>query len=95
MKKQTTLIILVFLLIFCSHSWAQKHTNGYYKQNGTYVQPHYSTSPNSSRSDNWSTRGNVNPYTGKSGYRDPYHSSPNQLTPRQPRSRPLPPGGLL
>ena len=44
--------------------------NGHYKNNGTYVQPHYRSSPNSITSDNWSTRGNINPYTGQSGYRN-------------------------
>lgn len=45
-------------------------TNGYYRSNGTYVQPYYRTSPNSSRFDNYSTKGNYNPYTGKSGYKN-------------------------
>lgn len=42
---------------------------GYYKSNGTYVQPHNRSSPNNTKSDNWSTYGNVNPYTGKDGTR--------------------------
>jgi len=45
---------------------------GYVKQNGTYVAPHRATNPNRTRSDNWSTRGNVNPYTGRPGTRPPY-----------------------
>lgn len=40
---------------------------GYVKKNGTYVQPHRSTNSNSTKIDNWSTRGNVNPYTGQAG----------------------------
>ena len=46
-----------------------RSVNGYYKSNGTYVQPHYRSSPNSTTSDNWSTLGNTNPRTGKSGTR--------------------------
>jgi hypothetical protein len=46
------------------------HVNGYYRKNGTYVEPHYRSSPNSPVYDNWSTRGNVNPYTGEVGTRD-------------------------
>lgn len=42
-------------------------THGYYRKNGTYVQGHYSTNPNGTRNDNFSTRGNVNPYTGEVG----------------------------
>jgi len=43
------------------------HVDGYYKKNGTYVAPHYRTSPNDTTQDNYSTRGNVNPYTGQGG----------------------------
>ena len=45
----------------------------YYKPStGRYVMPSYRTSPNRSRLDNWSTKGNYNPYTGKSGTRSYY-----------------------
>jgi hypothetical protein len=44
------------------------HTrSGYVRQDGTYVAPSHATNPNSTRSDNYSTKGNVNPYTGKAG----------------------------
>lgn len=39
----------------------------YIRSNGTIVQRHYQTNANSTRNDNWSTRGNVNPFTGKPG----------------------------
>lgn len=42
---------------------------GYYKKNGTYVKPHYRSAPDSSINNNWTTRGNVNPYTGADGIR--------------------------
>jgi hypothetical protein len=38
---------------------------------GTYVQPHQQTNPNSTQYDNYGTRGNVNPYTGQTGTRSP------------------------
>jgi len=41
--------------------------HGYTTKNGTYVQPHMQTNPNGTRSDNWSTKGNTNPYTGQPG----------------------------
>ena len=44
---------------------------GYTKRNGTYVAPHKRTAPNSTKGDNWSTKGNVNPYTGKEGTKEP------------------------
>ncbi|MDM0007914.1 hypothetical protein QTI51_24515 [Variovorax sp. J22G73] len=42
-------------------------TSGYVKSNGTYVAPSHATNPNGTKADNWSTKGNVNPYTGKPG----------------------------
>ncbi|GAB4393887.1 MAG: hypothetical protein Tsb005_14050 [Gammaproteobacteria bacterium] len=71
MKKCITLFCLFSLLL---PAWAtrQTHVNGYIRKNGTYVQPHYRTTPNHSRLDNWSTRGNTNPHTGKAGTRDPF-----------------------
>jgi hypothetical protein len=35
--------------------------------NGSSVQGHYATNPNSTQLDNYSTRGNLNPYTGAVG----------------------------
>jgi hypothetical protein len=49
-----------------SHS-IKGHTN----KNGTYVAPSHATNPNQSKNDNWSTKGNTNPYTGKEGTKDP------------------------
>jgi hypothetical protein len=43
------------------------YTHGYYRHGGTYVQPYHATNPNSTRTDNYSTRGNVNPWTGRPG----------------------------
>ena len=46
---------------------AQTYVNGYTRSDGTYVQGHYRSSPNSTQRDNYSTYGNVNPYTGRTG----------------------------
>ena len=40
---------------------------GYVRKDGTVVQGYYATNPNGTRNDNYSTRGNVNPYTGEPG----------------------------
>jgi hypothetical protein len=40
---------------------------GYEKKDGTYVAPHQQTNPNATKADNYSTKGNTNPYTGKKG----------------------------
>lgn len=54
---------------------ADKSVKGYTKKDGTYVAPHHKSSPNSRKDDNYSSKGNVNPYTGKKGYVDPYKST--------------------
>jgi len=54
------------MLLTCA-SFSQTYVRGYVKSNGTYVEPHYRSSPNNTKSDNWSTYGNVNPYTGEIG----------------------------
>ncbi|MFV8379988.1 hypothetical protein [Flavobacterium sp. LB3R33] len=41
--------------------------DGYYKSNGTYVEPHVRTAPNNTIKDNFSTSPNLNPYTGSIG----------------------------
>jgi hypothetical protein len=50
------------------------HVNGYYRQNGTYVEPYNRTSPNNTTIDNYSTAGNMNPYTGQSGQKSQWKS---------------------
>jgi hypothetical protein len=49
-----------------SHS-VQGHTTN----SGTYVAPHVATNPNSTQRDNYGATGNVNPYTGAVGTRNP------------------------
>lgn len=45
---------------------------GYTTKKGTYVAPHQQTNPDKSKMNNWSTKGNTNPYTGKPGMKNPY-----------------------
>jgi hypothetical protein len=51
---------------------AQTYVNPYVKKDGTYVEGHYKSSPNSTKMDNYSTQGNSNPFTGQQGTVDPY-----------------------
>lgn len=62
-------IFLTVLLISISmlSGWAAVHVNGYTRKDGTYVAPHMRSSPNGTTADNYSTKGNVNPYTGEPG----------------------------
>lgn len=43
--------------------------NGYVRSDGTYVKGHWRSSPDNSFYNNWSTLGNINPYTGEYGTR--------------------------
>jgi hypothetical protein len=63
-------------MAFAAPATAQSshYVRGHVTKNGTYVAPHYQTNPDSSVLNNWSTKGNVNPYTGKPGTIDPYSS---------------------
>jgi hypothetical protein len=59
---------LFALALFSSSAFASDtYVKGYQKSDGTYVEPHFRSAPNNSASDNWSTKGNTNPYTGKAG----------------------------
>lgn len=49
-----------------SHT-VQPHSNS----NGSFTQGHQQTNPNNTQLDNYGTRGNVNPYTGQTGTRNP------------------------
>lgn len=77
------LLILGFALLLAAPASAQDyygrrdvHVDGYTRQNGTYVQPHHRTAPDSSPFNNYSTYGNTNPYTGRQGTVNPYGTSP-------------------
>lgn len=70
------------LFVGLSLAWASQadargvRVSGYVKKDGTYVAPHYRSAPNRSALDNYSTRGNYNPYTGQAGKKDPYALPP-------------------
>jgi hypothetical protein len=91
-------LLIAALLLATATTSAQVHVRGYTKKDGTYVAPHMRSSPNSTTLDNYSTKGNVNPYTGEPGTKDPnpYDTArsapavqllqplqPNQTTPPQ------------
>lgn len=52
-----------------------RYQQGYTRKDGTYVQDHYKTNSNGTNHDNYSTRGNVNTYTGSTGTRARDYSS--------------------
>ena len=74
MKK---IFCLVCLLAFVSPVFADTYVNGYYRKDGTYVNGHYRSNADGNRYNNYSTRGNYNPYTGQQGYKNPYNNYSN------------------
>jgi hypothetical protein len=75
------IIIAVALTLAATAAQAQLYGTGsnsrshtispYVNSHGTYVGSSHATNPNSTQMDNYSTRGNVNPYTGAVGTRTP------------------------
>lgn len=86
MKRPVTLAIMVacavpFLTLISTETEAKKSggstsVRGHVTKKGTYVQPHRRTNPDGSKTNNWSSKGNMNPYTGKKGTVDPYRPRP-------------------
>ena len=66
--KKVFFAFLAILLVFSFISSAfAAWVSGYTRSDGTYVSCYYRSSPNSTVRDNYSYKGNLNPYTGKSG----------------------------
>jgi hypothetical protein len=57
---------LILFLAFTSLVLGQVKVKGYYKSNGTYVAPHVRSSPNSTKTDNYSYPGNSTPAASSS-----------------------------
>ena len=74
LKKLTAFFsIPLIVLLLTSLALAKSvKVKGSVSKKGTYRSPYYRTSPNKTKIDNWSTKGNVNPYTGKSGTVNPH-----------------------
>lgn len=72
--KKLFLIILTICFAFgvVSAEARAVRTRGYMRKNGTYVAPSYRSSPNKVKFDNYSSKGNVNPYSGRKGRINPY-----------------------
>lgn len=64
---KTTIFAAAAFLAFSASAQQTTQVQGHFKQDGTYVQGHTRTTPNSTTTDNFSTKGNHNPYTGKKG----------------------------
>jgi len=71
-------IVFVCALALSSTALAKDtFVKGYQKKDGTYVQPHFRSGADNNPYNNYSTKGNENPYTGKQGTVDPYGTNSN------------------
>lgn len=73
MRHLTALVLALSLALTASLAIADQWVNGYTRSDGTYVQGHYRSDSNGTVRDNYSYKGNTNPYTGQTGtnrYRD-------------------------
>lgn len=77
LKKMTAVTLLsltALVLVFAPLSTEAKtvKVKSYYKPStGKYIHSYHKTSPNKTKIDNFSTKGNTNPYTGKKGSKKP------------------------
>jgi hypothetical protein len=69
MKRFTRWLVAVPLVAVAAPAFAAGgvRVRGHVRKDGTYVQPHYRTTPDTRFYNNWSTKGNYNPYTGMDG----------------------------
>ena len=67
----TVALLIASIAIPIDNAFSQTYIQGYYRSNGTYVAPHWKSSPDRSYNNNWSVKPNYNPYTGKRGTRNP------------------------
>jgi len=70
------LILILALIAVGSTAFAADSVRGHTRKDGTYVQPHMRTEPNQYKFDNYSSQGNVNPYTGQAGSQRNEFSNP-------------------
>lgn len=89
MKK----IAIIAALLVSMPALADTYVNPYVRSDGTFVQGHMRSDANSTTSDNYSTKGNTNPYTGERGTKSPEPTyTPPAYEPVKPWSPPNPYG---
>ncbi len=70
MKKLLITILISILTSAAVIAQSSRYQRGYYrKSSGTFVQGHFKTHSDGTNWNNYSTRGNRNPYNGSKGYR--------------------------
>jgi hypothetical protein len=72
-KLLLSLLLSLFVTIgvFAQTNPRSETVHSYTKKDGTHVNSYHKTAPNRTQRDNYSAKGNTNPYTGKKGYKYP------------------------
>ena len=73
MKIFLTILTFLSTLTVSNISFAvgSHSVSGYVKSNGTTVKSHIRTNSDRTQRNNWTSKPNVNPYTGKAGTKTP------------------------
>jgi hypothetical protein len=79
-------MLALVLLALSAGTFADQTVRGYTRRDGTYVAPHQRSDPNQYRYDNYSSQGNVNPYTGRQGTQPNEFSNPPVYNRSNPNS---------
>jgi hypothetical protein len=67
MKTKFFALLLATFAFTIAFAQKPQRVKGYTKKDGTYVAPSVRTKGNKTQTDNYSTKGNSNPYSGKKG----------------------------
>lgn len=75
MIKKIASIVFISMFLFgfifsAASAEAASRVRGYTTKRGTYVMPHYRSTRDSYKYNNYSSRYNYNPYTSKKGYKN-------------------------
>jgi len=65
--KSIALFLAAFAISISASAAGSHSVKGHVTKKGVYVAPSRATSPDKTRSNNYSNKGNVNPYSGKKG----------------------------
>lgn len=83
MKTWSLLLSILLAGLFLATNALAASVRGHYRKDGTYVQPHYRTNPDSNPYNNYNFPGNHNPNTGRitggdqNRYLDNYYKQDN------------------
>lgn len=84
MRTIASVLLFVLTLLSSPAHARDVAVHGYYRSNGTYVQPYHRSAPDGTVTNNYSYSGNTNPYTGSTGHdhyihdaTSPYYTGPD------------------